>query len=277
MGINRLNIYAGLFGLYIIRDQVEESLNLPGGRYEIPLILFDRFLKTDGSLDYPVSDRPSAPWVPEVFGSSMLVNGKLFPYLDVEPRKYRFRLLNASNGRFYHPSLSNDQEFHLIGTDQGLLPAPMRIGSFVIAPGERMDLAIDFKDRAGERIILRSDSFELTVEFCRCQELIFSSGMQFRVQPGRVNDQSSLPATLRAVPKTPESMAVRTRTLTIDEYMDHGGESMLMLLNKAHWSMPVTENPTLDSVEIWSIVNPTDDSHPIHLHLVRFQVLDRWP
>jgi len=260
MGINRLNIYAGLFGLYLVRDAVEDRLNLPKDQFEVPLVLCDRFFRRDGTLDYPVSDRPGAPWVPEVFGNAMLVNGKLFPRFDVEARKYRFRVLNASNGRFFHLSLSNDQEFHLIGTDQGLLPAPMKIGSFVLAPGERADLVVDFRDHAGEPIVLRSDSFEL---------------MQFRVGPKIAADESSLPAELRPVPKIPESAAVRTRMLSIDEFMNHGGESMLMLLNRSHWNMPVTEKPVLNSVEIWSIVNPTDDSHPIHLHLVRFQVLDR--
>jgi spore coat protein A len=262
MGINRLNIYAGLFGLYVLRDEVEDRLNLPRGRYEIPLVLADRFLKRDGSLDYPVSDHPGAPWVPEVFGNAMLVNGKLFPYLNVEPRKYRFRLLNASNGRFFQPSLSNDQKFHVIGTDQGLLPAPIEVANFVFAPGERVDLIVDFRDHPGEQIVLRSGAFEL---------------MQVRVARGRVPDDSSLPAALRAVEKIPESAAVKTRTLTIVESMNRGGQSMRMLLNGAHWSMPVTETPVLDSVEIWTIVNPTEDSHPIHLHLVRFQLLDRRP
>ena len=131
MGINRLNIYAGLFGFFLVRDAFEDALNLPKGRYEIPLVIFDRFLLQDGQLDYPVSPKPDAPWVPEVFGNAMLVNGKLFPYLDVEPCKYRFRLLNGSNGRFYRLSLSNEQTFHQIGTDQGLLGAPVPVTKIV--------------------------------------------------------------------------------------------------------------------------------------------------
>lgn len=260
MGINRLNIYAGLFGLYILRDKIEDDLNLPSHSYEIPLVLADRFLRRDGSLEYPVSGHPESPWVPEVFGNAMLVNGKLFPFLDVEPRKYRLRMLNASNGRFYQPSLSNDQNFSLIGNDQGLLPAPVEISNFVFAPGERMDLVVDFRDHAGEQIVLRSGAFDL---------------MQFRVGKARVKDESSLPRVLREFKRTLESSAVKMRTLVIREYMNQGGESMRMLLNGAHWSMPVTEDPALNSTEIWSIVNPTDDSHPIHLHLVRFQLLDR--
>jgi spore coat protein A, manganese oxidase len=262
MGINRLNIYAGLAGAFIIRDAKEDALNLPKGQFEIPLILCDRFLLKDGSLDYPVSGEPESPWVPEVFGNAMTVNGKLTPYLDVGPRKYRFRVLNASNGRFYHLSLSSGQSFRQIGTDQGLLPAPVPVQDFVLAPGERVDLVIDFKDHAGEQIVLNNDAFPM---------------MQFRVGRMKVADSSSLPSALRPVPKMLESEAVQTRMMAINEYMDRGGESMLMLLNGSHWSTPITEKPVLNSTEIWSISNPTEDSHPIHVHLVRFQILDRRP
>ena len=111
MGINRLNIYAGLLGTYIVRDSVEDALNLPKGKYEIPLVIFDRLFTLDHQLLYPVSGDPAAPWVPEVFGDAILVNGKLFPYFEVEPRRYRFRLLNGSNGRFYHLSLGDGVRF----------------------------------------------------------------------------------------------------------------------------------------------------------------------
>jgi spore coat protein A, manganese oxidase len=99
--------------------------------------------------------------------------------------------------------------------------------------------------------------------------------MQFRVGHGKVSDNSSLPAKLRPVPKIQETAAVKTRPLALLEKMTMTGESMAMLLNNTPWHMPVTENPTLDTVEIWSFINTTDDSHPIHLHLVRFQILDR--
>ncbi len=83
MGINRLNVYAGLLGLHVIRDSAEDALQLPSGKYEVPLVLFDRDLRRDGQLSYPVSADPERPWVPEAFGEAHLVNGKLFPYLDV--------------------------------------------------------------------------------------------------------------------------------------------------------------------------------------------------
>ena len=260
MGINRLNVYAGLFGVAIIRDQVEDSLNLPSGRYEVPLTIFDRLITPDAQIYYPISERERAPWVPEVFGDAILVNGKLFPYLEVEPRKYRFRILNAANARFYHLSFQNGLAFQQIGTDQGLLPAPVSCKSLMLAPGERADVVVDFSDARGERIVLKNDSFVV---------------MQFRVAENKVSDGSSLPAQLRPVPKISESEAVKTRLLTLDEYESMVGEPVLLLLNGSYWHDPITEKPALKSTEIWSFINPTDDTHPIHLHAVRFQILDR--
>ncbi|HEX4133270.1 MAG TPA: multicopper oxidase [Bryobacteraceae bacterium] len=260
MGINRLNIYAGMFGLFLIRDETEDKLDLPKGRFEIPLVICDRLLRQDGQLDYPVSPDPAKPWVPEVFGNVMVVNGKAFPFLAVEARPYRFRLLNVSNGRFLHLSLSNEQTFHQIGTDQGLLGAPVTTGATLVAPGERADLIVDFSGHAGKNIVLKNDAFEI---------------MQFRVGEAKPASAPRLPSLLRPVPKMPERSAIKTRQLAIIENKTLVGESMMMLLNGMHWDMPVTEKPALNSVEIWSFINTTDDSHPIHLHLVRFQILDR--
>ena len=260
MGINRLNIFAGLMGAYLLRDDVEDALQLPNGKYEIPLVISDRFFTPEGQLFYPVSGSASAPWVPEVFGDAILVNGKIFPHLDVAARKYRFRVLNASNARFYHLSFANGAAFSQIGTDQGLLPAPVSLKALMIAPGERVDLVVDFSSHRGEEMILKNDAFVI---------------MQFRVSGDKVNDTSSLPAALRPVPKIPESQAVKTRLLSLDEYVNKVAEPVLMLLNGTYWHQPITENPVLDTTEIWTLINPTDDSHPIHLHLVRFQILDR--
>jgi spore coat protein A, manganese oxidase len=261
LGINRLNVYAGLFGQFVIRDAAEDALNLPQGKYEVPLILCDRFFDLDSQLYYPVSQYAKLPWVPEVFGNAFLVNGKLLPYLEVQPRRYRFRVLNGANGRFFHLSLSNGKEFHQIGTDQGLLPAPLSLKQITLAPAERVDIVIDFADHAGEQIVLTND-FHLPL-------------MQFKVAKGKVGDPSSLPSSLRPVMRIAESEAVNTRNLTLGEIDDLRGDTVTMLLNDAHWSMPITETPVLDSVEIWNLINTTDDAHPIHLHLVRFQILDR--
>ena len=262
MGINRLNIYAGLFGLHIIRDDVEDALQLPRGKYEVPLVIFDRDIDTAGRLSYPAAADPEHPWVPEYFGEIQLVNGKIFPFLEVQPRKYRLRILNAANGRFYR--LTTDPALPLvqIGSDQGLLGAPASLSYLQLAPGERADVIVDFSEHRGTNIALKSDAFSL---------------MQFRVSAAKVADGSAIPAVLRSVTRIPESSAVLTRRLTLDENQNLVAESVGMLLNKTPWHAPITEKPVLNSTEIWELVNLTEDVHPIHLHMVKFQLLDRRP
>src|SRR5208282_3487802 len=136
------------------RDAAEDALHLPSGKYEVPLTLFDRLLTPGGQLYYPVSDKPEAPWIPEVFGNAILVNGKLFPYLQVEPRKYRFRVVNVSNGRTLQLWLSNHRPFYQIGTDRGLLPAPVSLNKVILGPAERADLIIDFSPDKGRECSL---------------------------------------------------------------------------------------------------------------------------
>lgn len=265
MSITRLNIFAGLLGLYVIRDKFEDALNLPKGEFELPIILCDRSFQPDGQLCYPVSDDPQHLWIPEFFGEAILVNGKLFPYAEVQPRKYRLRVLNASNSRFYYLSLSNGQPLWQIGSDQGLLSKPVEVKTLTLAPAERADLIVDFGGYHSQNVVLNNDTFAV---------------MQFRVGNSANSGASEIPPALRPVVKIPEWQAVRTRRLTLTGPPDDDDPTAMavpMLLNNSFWSDPVTENPTLDTVEIWELVNLTDDSHPIHLHLVRFQILDRRP
>jgi spore coat protein A len=260
MGINRLNICAGMAGLYLIRDSFEDALNLPKGEYEIPLVIMDRMIRTDGQIYYPISEIPDAPWVPEYSGNAMLLNGKLLPYLDLQPRKYRFRILNASNAQFYFLSLGNERPFQQIGTDQGLLSAPVPVARLALAPGERADVVVDFAEHRGQRILLNNLSAPL---------------MQFRVAPQPVVDPSALPPVLRSLPPIAEADAIRTRQLTLDEVDNPLGDPVVHLLDGKHWHDPVSEKPVLGTTEIWELLNLTDDTHPIHLHLVRFRILDR--
>jgi len=260
MGINRLNIYAGLLGLWVIRDSVEDALNLPQGKFEIPLVLMDRDFRLDGQLSYPVSAEPERPWVPEVFGEAHLVNGKLFPYLDVEPRKYRFRILNGANGRFYWLSMSQGAEIVQIGSDQGLLAAPVAVEHVHLAPGERADVVIDFSKLVGAHVELNSGA---------------QGVLQFRVSDRQVTDPSSVPPNLRTIQRLAPVSATKTRSLTLTEHDNRAGDPVAMTLNEAHWYEPVTEKPILNSTEVWEFLNLTDDVHPIHLHLVRFQLLNR--
>ena len=144
MGINRLNTYAGLFGMLLLRDKVEDALHLPSGKYEVPLIFYDRDFGLDGQIFYDVSGDPENPWIPEFSADGILINGKIRPYFEVEPRLYRFRLLNTANSRFFLLSLSNGQPLTQIGSDQGLLASPVEIKRLILGCAERADILIDF-------------------------------------------------------------------------------------------------------------------------------------
>ena len=244
----------------MIRDEAEDALNLPKGKYEIPLMLFDRFLRSDGQLEYPVSGDPKSPWVPEVYSNVMLANGKLSPYLDVEPRKYRFRVMNGSNAPLLPP---------VIRQPAGDASDRKRSGAAASArKGEARPV-----DSGGAR------GHHLRLQRARRRE-DHSEERQLRHHAvsrvrAKVTDDSSLPSALRPVERIPESSAVKTRRLTLDETMNEVQDSMGMMLNKTPWHAPVTEKPVINTTEIWELINLTEDTHPIHLHLVRFQVLDR--
>ena len=266
MGLERLNQYAGLLGCFFVRDDVEDALGLPDRAHEIPLVLCDRRFDADGQLRYPTSGNAAMPWVSEVYGDTTLVNGKLFPYVDVEPARYRLRVVNASNARTYTLSLSGSAEAGAaprlvqVGSDQGLLAAPVALAELVLAPAERADLILDLSAHAGQRLVLANRTSEL---------------LQLRVAGGAAAPAPALPATLRPVRRLLPTAARRTRVLTLEEFHDPGTGRMRMLLGGKYWHDPVTEKPELGAVEVWTLLNLSDDAHPIHLHLVRFQVLDR--
>jgi spore coat protein A len=262
MGITRLNMYAGLFGAFNIRDAEEQALGLPSGEYDLPLILCDRLIAQDGQLYYPVSDDPSAPWVSECYGDAVLCNGKLYPYLEVEPRRYRLRLINVANTRFFDLSLSHGRPFQQIGSDQGLLAAPTDRLRVELYPAERAEVIVDFAGLAGKTVQLRHQSDAI---------------MEFRVRDLGRRDTSKVPAVLRPVTRIDPATAIRDRVLALGEQDDAGGNPMIMLLGGKSWSDPITENPRQNSTETWSLLNVTGDTHPIHLHLVRFQIVDRRP
>jgi spore coat protein A len=263
MGINRINTYAGLFGMLLLRDSIEYSLHLPSGKYEVPLILYDRDFAADGQLFYDVSGDPRSPWIPEFSADGILINGKIRPFFEVEPRLYRFRLLNTANSRFFNLSLSNGQPLTQIGTDQGLLASPVELKRLILGCAERADILIDFSRSAGQTLHLRTGAFDI---------------LELRVTKQPASQPAvSIPKTLRPIERIPESSATTTRTLTLHEYQDEAARPMVMLINRKHWHEPVTETPKLDSIEIWEFVNLTEDTHPMHLHLVRFQILDRRP
>ncbi|GAV21812.1 multicopper oxidase family protein [Carboxydothermus pertinax] len=292
LGITRLNVYAGLAGFYLIRDEEEQKLKLPCGKYEIPLVIQDRSFYTNGELFYPTQpghEPPPAPQppppvdpnlpnpsvVPEFFGNTILVNGKVWPYLEVEPRKYRFRILNGSNARFYRMRLSSDLSFVQIGTDGGFLEKPVTVSEITLAPGERADVIIDFSSHAGQNFILTNDAptpfpdggIPLTPDLMNV--------MQFRVKSSVSEpDKSQIPETLSCLERLNPNDDVMIRKMTLVESTDEFGR-LKLLLNNMHWDeLPITQTYN-GTIEIWEMFNTTVDTHPIHLHLVQFQILNR--
>jgi len=294
LGVTRLNVYAGLAGMYLLRDAEEESFDLPSGRYEVPLMIQDRILDPDGSLIYPVQmpgdpdDRVPGIWIPEFFGDVVLVNGKVWPYLEVEPRPYRFRMLNASNARFYRLTLTECDDvgnlrsaagprFLQIGSDGGLLDRAVRRDDIVIAPAERFDVVVDFSTHAGRNFVLRNDAL---APFPDGDDVVPRDVMMFKVGDfPRGRRGVAVPTNFGQVPFPDSSHSVRTRDLVLSELdsAEPFENPIIALINDAYWDDPITENPRVDSTEIWRVINTTGDAHPIHIHLVQFRILDRQP
>lgn len=295
LGITRLNVYAGLAGFYILRDGNEQALidsgKLPSGPYEIPMAIQDRLFTADGQLYYPTTEMesdmdPDVPThMPEMFGDTILVNGQAWPVLEVEPRQYRFRMLNGSDSRVYTLFLSSGQVFNQVGTDTGLLNVPVTLNQLTIAPGERADVVVDFSDPAlwGSTIILRNNARTPFPKGSTVDPRTTGQIMAFRVN--RPLDTSrattTLPSDLRPQhgPIQPLAQSGGTRSLLLFEGTDSMGRLQALLGTTSEggmmWDDPVTENPTLGDVEVWEIYNSTPDTHPIHLHLVSFQVISR--
>jgi spore coat protein A, manganese oxidase len=294
LGVTRLNVYAGLAGMYLLRDEEEDSFDLPSGRYEVALMIQDRILDPDGSLIYPVQvpgdpdDRVPEIWIPEFFGDVVLVNGKVWPYLEVEPRPYRFRTLNASNARFYRLTLTECDDvgnlrgaagprFVQIGSDGGLLDRAVRRDDIVIAPAERFDIVVDFSAHAGRNFVLRNDAL---APFPDGDDVVPRDVMMFKVDGmSRGRRSTAVPSTFGDVPFPDSSHAVKTRDLVLSELdsAEPFENPIIALINDAYWDDPITENPRVDSTEIWRVINTTGDAHPIHIHLVQFRILDRQP
>ena len=353
LGMTRLNVYAGPAAFYLLRGDRENDWpgNLPrpwprrgdpaGLQYrEIPIAIQDRSFNADGSLLYPdnraffeglskdqlripfipvftpdgqMSD-VSPTWNPEFFGNTMVVNGKTWPYLDVEQDRYRFRLLNGSQTRFLVLKMSNDLPFWQIGSEGGFLPKPVKQTQLLIGPAERADVIVDFsRVPAGTRLTLQNIGPD--EPFNGGPQLAADPGttgqvMQFRVKRATRFD-SSLPAALlppyrftKVGPaQTTRSVSLNeaeSATVRVSEETDEGGNStgnivydpngepfgptqaLLGTYDEATgmgmpmmWMDPITENPAVGATEVWEIHNMTVDAHPIHIHLVQFQVVNR--
>lgn len=268
LAVTRLNVYMGLAGLYFLRDDVEGALNLPTGEFEIPLVIQDRRFNADGSFRYP------ATWDDHVFGDKVMVNGKVWPYLDVKKGKYRFRIVNGSGSRVYTLSLapsSGSLAFTVIGTELGLLEAPVNgVGQLTIGPGERYDVVVNFAGlNAGDEVLLENSAGAPfpngTVDL--------TNVMKFRVT-SPAGDTDALPSALRTITRLNPASAVRTRDFRLKKSGLDGCGRQTWKINDLGWT-DIAEYPELGTVEIWRFINDSGVSHPMHMHLVAFQVLDR--
>jgi spore coat protein A len=278
LGATRLNVFAGLAAAYILRDQFDTGgepnpIGIPGGAYEIPLVVQDRQFNPDGTFLYPTSDIAGATWIGEYFGDVMLVNGKVWPYLNVDPRMYRFRILNGCNARILSLDIGG-VSFWQIGAEGGMWDRPALVDKLVLAPAERADVLLDFSRFAGQTIVLKNHKPKAPVA---TPAPSLEQVMQIRVgtsvsQPGPTGIPSSLPGRKADLPNP-----VRTRYITLNE-IDVDEPTWFLNLNGVHFDEgPVTETPRVGTVEDWVYVNLTADTHPMHTHLVTFQVVGRTP
>ena len=294
VGNTRTNVYAGLAGAYLIRDdqdtgEADNPLGLPAGPYEIPLVLQDKTFNDNGSMFYPTEGVTAfhPEWVPEFFGDVAVVNAKIWPFLDIEPRRYRFRVVNGSQSRFYNMQFADEKSgkalpFTQIGAEGGLLRAPVSLHALLIAPGERADLIVDF---AGKR----HRSFNVTnnarAPYPAGGRAGLSQLLQIRVNRPLQGVDSTIPGPNLQLPILPFLPAPSvTRVQHLSETLDPlTGNPIHLNVEDAPYldegtNLPeVTTKPAADAVEDWLLVNTTADTHPIHLHLVTFEVVNRRP
>ena len=250
------NNYMGLSGLYIIEDEEEErDLNLPRGRFDIPLILQDRSFRRDGSFRF--RDRHN-----NVVGDTLLVNGRPTPYFKVANRKYRFRILNAANSRGYELALSSGEPLVQIASDGGFLATPHMAATIPLWPSERAEVVIDFSKYAvGSQVVLvdKRDPVD------PAQQIPI---MRFDVEREEPDD-SSIPSTLRQIERFAPGLPDRRFDLTINS------NELWTIDHKPFNPRRIDARPRRGDTEIWEFRNLTSVTHPMHIHLVKFQILER--
>jgi spore coat protein A, manganese oxidase len=316
-GITHLNVYAGLAGGYLLRDgldtgRIDNELGLPanvnGDLYELPLVIQDRTFatakKTALDLFYP-----PAPWVPEFFGDTMCVNGAYEPFLEVEPRPYRFRVINGCNSRFVNLEWKGGNlsglrpDVYVIGGDGGFVPAPFLTQSIVLAPGERLDVVVDFTRLAGELVKLDNKSLKKpVVNPAGSLPRIMQFNVTKQLKPANLPTRPFVPG----APLTTDTPAAAlnyaadpdaTRYHSFEEVMGMAGplgavingmsfEGRKIIPGVMHGypyeqvevdDYGVTETPKAGDTEDWVFANTTADSHPLHVHLVQFGLVERKP
>jgi spore coat protein A, manganese oxidase len=294
LGMTRLNVYAGLAGQYRINDANDQAVNLPRGNYDRELMIQDKMFDNTGKLFLPTDPNVLNGGMPEFFGDFILVNGMVWPFMNVEPRKYRFRMVNGSDSRVYIFKLSNNASFFQIGTDGGKLNNPAAKTQLTLAPGERADIVMDFSTMNGQTIILQNIGTD--APFGNPASVVADPATTGQILQFRVNQplNTAIPdVTLAAATNLRPNLGaitnlgapIKTRKLALFEGADDLGRILPMLGivdptqpaldGSLLWHQPVTENVGLNDTEIWEIYNTTADAHPVHLHLVHFQILNK--
>ncbi|KAI1841538.1 hypothetical protein JX265_013503 [Neoarthrinium moseri] len=273
IGITAENAYFGQAGAYIITDPAEDALGLPSGygEFDIPLILTSKYYNQDGSLQSTIGEKDST------WGDVIHVNGQPWPFMNVEPRKYRFRFLDASVSRSFalyfatSANLNGKLPFQVIASDAGLLEAPATVNQLLISMAERYEIVFDFSKFAGQAIELRNlpkaggigvdDDYENTDKV-----------MRFMVSSGSVSDLSTVPAKLRDVPFPPSTTGIDHHFL----FHRSNGQWLINGVGFEDVENRVLAKVPRGTVEIWELENSSGGwSHPIHVHLVDFRVLQR--
>ncbi|MGW6141507.1 multicopper oxidase family protein [Streptomyces sp. NPDC055144] len=252
------HVYRGLSGLYLLGDKAEDALGLPSGRYEVPLVLRDAQFDAAGQMVYTMDDAENR--------TTILVNGAPWPYMKVEARKYRFRMLNSCNLRIFILCLNDGSQVTQIGSDGGLLPAPAATPVLVLSPGERADFVVDFSRYApGTQLTLQNMLGPGPTE-------LVGQIMRFDVGE-KTPDTSRVPDALTTLPALPKPTVERSFELRMDE---PGTGDKAYINGKTFDAGRIDTNIEWGDTEVWTVTNTsTTIPHNFHTHLVQFRILER--
>ncbi|KAJ3683108.1 hypothetical protein LUZ60_013335 [Juncus effusus] len=280
LGLTRENLLAGLLGAYLIeKPEIDDPMDLPSGEDDdLHLIIADRSFNTDGTLYMNrTGNLPSIhpQWQPEYFGEAITVNGKAWPFLAVTRKRYRFRILNASNARYFNLSLSNGLHFCVIGSDSSYLYAPVTTPTIILAPAELVDVIIDFNNSTTDTAeLLNSAPYPFPIG--TGTNSLNSKVMKFsisNVESG--HDNSTVPEKeVNYANVTMPDPSTKTRYIVLYEYTTSSNEPTHLYINGLRLQDPVSETPKSGSTELWHVINLTPDNHPLHVHLGMMQAIN---
>lgn len=265
------NTYMGLAGLYLTSDPLAAKLPIPRGRYDVPLMVRDAIFTAKGQLGWDDDDHSG------LYGDVILVNGRPWPVMRVERRKYRFRVLNSSISRGYRWALSTGAPFTVIAGDGGLLPAPQQVTSMRHAPAERYEIVIDFAAyKIGQRVVLRNLGVENSRDYDNTNKIMAFDVVSNATSTANNAIPDVLDPTSAVMALTPKpGMKKRSfRFARTDDEWTINGRTWHDVIESGYTF--TLANPGLGDTEIWEFVNKSGGwNHPVHIHLVDFKILDR--